>query len=260
MPRLYAVCCTPYAALCSMLCSMLRSHGAQHAMLTTIHVSVSGDDSGAGTEADPLASCRAAVERLPAAAAAGRHVLVKFGAGTFVLNSSTACGSVQWNSNSSSSLSLTFAGDPAGGTHFDASNMLDAALLQPVTEPRITQLLNPAAKSKLLVMSLPSRPKTLEWDRRPLFSSVWPNPGVGTGFAYVRKVLDRGSYYFRGRSSWPEPHVHVCMGDNKSTIASPCGGNISLAQQPTGNWVAEMAAGAGFGALTVVGYLANVSH
>ena len=47
------------------------------------------------------------------------------------------------------------------------------------------------------------------------------------------------------------------MGDDKSTIASPCGGNISIAEQPAGDWAAEMAAGPGFGAVTVTGYLAN---
>lgn len=224
--------------------------------VNTLYVSVNGSDSAAGTNpAVALSSCAAAVVRLAALSADGGPAKVQFGPGRFVLNASTACGSVKWNG--STTATLTFAGDPDGGTQFDASSLLDATMLKPVDEPRIARLVNPAAKSKLLVMPLASKPTTLEWGGRPLFSSVWPNPQVGTGVAYVRKVLDRGSYYYKGRSSWPEPHPHVCMGDNKSTIASPCGANISIAEQPTGDWEAEMAAGPGFGSVTVVGYLAN---
>lgn len=47
------------------------------------------------------------------------------------------------------------------------------------------------------------------------------------------------------------------QGDNKSTLASPCGANISLAEQPTGDWASEFAAGPGFGNIEVAGYLAN---
>jgi hypothetical protein len=222
----------------------------------TLYVSVNGSDSAVGTSAaTPLASCAAAVKKLGALAADGGAAAVHFAPGTYVLNGSTACGSVQWNG--SATATLTFAGDPGGGTQFDASSLLDATQLQPVSDPHVAKLINPAAKGKLLVMPLAGTPTTLEWGGRPLFASVWPNPQVGTGVAYVRRVLDKGSYYFPGRSSWPQPHPHVCMGDNKSTIASPCGANISIAEQPTGDWEAEMAAGPGFGAVTVVGYLAN---
>jgi hypothetical protein len=225
--------------------------------INTLYVSVNGSDSASGTNpATSLSSCAAAVAKLAALLEGDTGpAKVQFGPGRFVLNGSTACGLVKWNG--SATAMLTFAGDPGGGTLFDASSLLDATLLKPVKEPRITRLVNPAATAKLLAMPLANKPTTLEWDGRPLFSSVWPNPQVGTGVAYVRKVLDRGSYYYKGRSSWPQPHPHVCMGDNKSTIASPCGANISIAEQPAGDWEAEMAAGPGFGSVTVVGYLAN---
>jgi hypothetical protein len=226
------------------------------AAITTLHVAADGSDSlGTGTAAAPLASCKAAVSKLAAACGGGGPCTVRFGPGMYALNSSTACGAVNWNG--SAARPLVFAGDPAGGTHFDAMALLDPTQLSPVTEPRIVKLINPAARGKLLVMPLPGEPSTLEWGGVPMHSSVWPNPQVGTGVAYVRKVLDRGSYYYPGRSNWSVPHPHICIGDNKSTIAHPCGGNISLAEQPTGDWRAEMAAGPGFGAVKVTGYLAN---
>ncbi len=51
----------------------------------------------------------------------------------------------------------------------------------------------------------------------------------------------------------------MCTGDQKSTAAAPCGANISLAGDadgtlPTGDWVAEMAAGPGFGSVKISGY------
>eukprot|EP01051_Picozoa_sp_SAG22_P008107 SAG22_NODE_600_length_8677_cov_18.222429_5_plen_687_part_00 len=223
---------------------------------TILHVAVDGSDSNTGTAASPLASCKAAVSKLAAACSGSAPCTVRFASGIYVLNSTTACGTVSWNG--SEARPLLFAGDPAGGTHFDAMALLDSALLKPVTEPRILKLINPAAKGKLLVMPLPVAPSgLLEWGGVPMHSSVWPNPHVGTGMAYVRKVFDRGSYYYPGRSNWSVPHPHVCLGDKKSTIVHPCGGNVSIVEQPTGDWVAEMAAGPGFGAIKVAGYLAN---
>eukprot|EP01050_Picozoa_sp_SAG11_P023118 SAG11_NODE_4559_length_1851_cov_1.934932_2_plen_418_part_00 len=224
---------------------------------STLFVSTKGSDTtGDGTAASPLASCAGAVAKLGALAKAGQPVIVQFAPGTYLLNGSTACGSVRWDG--SEAAPLVFAGDPAGGTQFDASSRLDASQLQPVTEPRISALVNPRAQGMLLVMPLDTKPSTLEWDGRPLFSSVFPNPEVGTGVAYVRKIFDRGAYYFKGRSSWPSParRMHVCMGDDKSNHTHPCGGNISIAEQPSGNWSAEMAAKIS-PPPTVVGYLAN---
>ena len=226
---------------------------AAAALPTTLHVAPHGSDSAPGTADAPLATCAAAVAQLQART--GSAVTIRFAPGTHALNSSTACGTVRWNGTAAAP--LVFAGDPTGGTVFDAMELLDATQLAPVTEARITKIINPSARGKLLVMPMAAAPSMLEWGSRPLFQSVYPNPQVGTGVAYVRKVLDKGAYYFRGRSAWPEPHCHVCLGDNKSTLAHPCGANISLAEQPTGDWTAEMAAGPGFGALTVQGYLAN---
>ena len=48
------------------------------------------------------------------------------------------------------------------------------------------------------------------------------------------------------------------QGDERSTIASPCGGNISLFQQPTGDWAAEQKAIGS--AITATGYFDNDWH
>ena len=152
--------------------------GSSHTV--ALDVSTNGSDAtGDGTATSPLGSCAGAVAKLGGLETAGGPVTVKFAPGTYMLNSSTACGSVRWAG--SAVAPLVFSGDPAGGTRFDASSALDASELQPVTEPRISALINPTAQGKLLVMPLAAEPSTLEWNGRPLFSSVFPNPEVGTG-------------------------------------------------------------------------------
>ena len=83
---------------------------------------------------------------------------------------------------------------------------------------------------------------------------VWHN--VGVAHVAVRRVNDPGAVWAAGRTKGPRPHCHICLGSAKSTAEAPCGANITISTQPTGDWVAEMSAGAGFGGLKLSGYLA----
>jgi parallel beta-helix repeat protein len=87
------------------------------------------------------------------------------------------------------------------------------------------------------------------FDSRSVVCS-WPNTGLG----YVLEVLDKGAVWASGRTKGPRPHCHVCEGNAKSTVAALCGANVSLSEQPTGDWAAEMVAGPGFGGVSVSGY------
>lgn len=130
-----------------------------------------------------------------------------------------------------------------------------------VTNATVRALLNPGAVDKVYELPIPasvgwttSAGGQLVMNRVPLRSSVWPNRGL----AYVRKVFDVGAVYCQGRTKGPPPACHVCEGSTKSTPDAPCGANISLNEQPRGDWVRELAAGPGFGhAVTVRGYLNN---
>ena len=124
-----------------------------------------------------------------------------------------------------------------------------------VTDPAIKRILNPAAKERILVMQIPNGTWSggqLDWNGVPLTPSVWPNQGLG----YVKRVNDVGAIWAEGRTKGPRPHCQVCLGNNKSTASAPCGGNISLAELPRGDWAAELNAGAGFGNAKLSGYLA----
>ena len=90
----------------------------------------------------------------------------------------------------------------------------------------------------------------LEWNGVPLTYSHWPNTGLG----YARKVFDKGAVYADGRTKGPKPKCHLCENGATSTQTAPCGANISFAEQPSGNWAAEMKAGPGFGAVSISGY------
>ena len=140
---------------------------------------------------------------------------------------------------------------------FDATSWLDAASLKPISNPAITALTNPAARGKILQLSVPAASAysggQLLWNRVPLTPSVWPN----SGFGYVRRVFDSGAVYNQGRTKGRRPRCRVCLGSRKSTPASPCGANISLAEQPAGDWAAELDAGPGFGAARLSGYLSS---
>lgn len=71
-------------------------------------------------------------------------------------------------------------------------------------------------------------------------------------------MFDVGAIYAQGRTKGPPPVMHVCTGTEKSTPQRPCGANISLATQPTGDWSAELSAGPGFGSdVLLTGYLEN---
>eukprot|EP01052_Picozoa_sp_SAG31_P054482 SAG31_NODE_14529_length_799_cov_1.306268_1_plen_65_part_10 len=62
-------------------------------------------------------------------------------------------------------------GASKGCTHFDASELLDASQLKPVSDPKILKLINPSAKGKMLVMPMAAAPSTLEWNGVPLTPS-----------------------------------------------------------------------------------------
>lgn len=134
---------------------------------------------------------------------------------------------------------------------------LDASQLKPVSDPKVLELIHPGAKGKVLVMPMTAAPGTLEWNGVPLTPSVWPNEGLG----YVERVNDVGAVWASGRTKGPRPHCHVCKDGAKSTAAAPCGANISVAGDassvlPKGDWMAELAAGPGFGGVTTSGYFA----
>lgn len=144
-----------------------------------------------------------------------------------------------------------------GTTLFDASVPLDASQLKPVSDPKVVRLINPNARGKVLVMPMAAAPGTLEWNGIPLTPSVWPNKGLG----YVAAVNDVGAVWAAGRTKGRRPHCHVCEGGAKSTVASPCGANVSVAGDasnvlPKGDWMAEIAAGPGFGGVSASGYFA----
>jgi hypothetical protein len=187
-------------------------------------------------------------------------VEVEFLAGTYPLTTATACGTVGLRGTATSP--VVFRGAGAHGsaedaTIFDATSLLDASGLRPVSNATVLALINPAAKGKLLELSIPAAMGytggLLEWNRVPLTPSVWPDKGLG----YVRRVFDEGAVWAAGRTKGPPPHCQVCYGSNTSTPSAPCGGNISLAQQPTGDWEAELAAGPGFGQVELTGYFNN---
>jgi hypothetical protein len=217
---------------------------------TVVFVAPHGSDSASGLSATtPLASCAGAVRVVSAlypSSAAPAGVEVRFGAGTYTLNDDTACGTVSFKATQQRPVLFTAA---EGATViFDASSELNATRLQPVTDPTMRALLNPAARDDIRQLRLPTSTGWaagghLVMDGVPLRPSVWPNKGLG----YIRKVFDQGA----SRTGWVGPPpvmpLHVCTGDEHSTHDQPCGANVSLAEQPTGNWAAEMAAGPGFG-------------
>ena len=231
------------------------------------------DTTGDGTtNASAFATCAKAVAvltALPTPLPVG-GVEVNFAAGTYALTTATACGTIAGLRGTAHS-PVVFRGATAtggaagtstgitGGTTFDATSSLNASQLRPVSNVSVAALVNPAAKGKLLELYLPpdvpwSGGGGLEWNGTPLFASVWPNEGLG----YVRRVFDQGAVYAEGRTKGPKPHCHVCLGTNKSTAAAPCGANVSLAEQPGGDWEAELAAGPGFGGgVAISGYFSN---
>ena len=230
-----------------------------------IYVSPTGNDKANGkSPATALASCSAAVhlikslatEQLPPGG-----VEVHFAAGSYPLTSATTCGELA-NIQGTMAAPIVFAGAGAHSgmgsvTIFDATSQLDASLLRPISNTKIAALINPAARGKVLELSVPASSGysggQLLWNQVPLTPSVWPNTGLG----YVRRVFDAGAVYAEGRTKGPRPRCHVCLGSNKSTPAAPCGGNISLAEQPGGDWASELTAGPGFGSVTLSGYLNN---
>jgi hypothetical protein len=124
-----------------------------------------------------------------------------------------------------------------------------------VINSTVRALLNPSARDKIMAMPIPKSVLPLgqlEWNGVPLTYSSYPNSGL----EYVRKVWDAGAVYADGRTKGPKPKCQVCEGGAKSTATAPCGANISLAEQPTGNWTAEMAAGPGYGGVSISGYMA----
>ena len=237
----------------ALLCPLLRGAAASQLVL---HVSPNGSDAASGSASAPLASCAGAVGAMQAALNQSGlpegGVEVRFARGTYPLTANTSCGTLSFKGTEASPIVFRGSGAP-GSVIFDGSEELDSAGLGAVTNATVLPLLNPAAKGKVKVLHVGSKwgGGELSWNGVPLTSSQWPNQGLG----YVRKVLDAGAIYADGRTKGPKPHCHVCLGDNKSTAAAPCGANISLLQQPTGDWEAELAAGPGFGSLTLSGYL-----
>eukprot|EP01043_Picozoa_sp_COSAG02_P051134 COSAG02_NODE_5346_length_4413_cov_3.874594_3_plen_315_part_00 len=223
---------------------------------TAIFVSPTGSDTNSGlSPSSPLASCAEAVRRISATLQDGhdKSFDIQFAAGTYAVNHSTACGAVRFRATEKSPIIFR----PADGAEvkFDACKRLDVSLLRPVTNPAVRRLLNPAARDSIRQLPISTDSGwnvggTLVWNGVPMRPSVWPNTGLG----YVRKVFDQGA----AREGWkgPPPKVGVCIGSEKSTHDYPCGANVSLAEQPTGDWVAEMQAGPGFGEhVTMQGYL-----
>jgi parallel beta-helix repeat protein len=221
-----------------------------------LHVAPNGSDASAGTDpAQPLQSCAGAMIAIGAfnSSVPAGGIEVRFASGTYPLRANTTCGTLQLKGTEERPVVLR----AVGSVTFDGGAHLDATGLSAVTNATVLPLLNPSAKTKIKVLHVPGGNGTwnggdLSWNGKPLTSSRWPNTGQG----YVRKVLDPGAVYTDGRTKGPRPHCSVCQGDNKSTAAAPCGANISLLEQPTGNWQAELEAGDGFGSLSLNGYLA----
>ena len=243
-----------------LLCPLVVSSSLQ-----TIYVSPNGSDA-TGTGQSPstaLASCAGAVKKLLSNDFRRRSeglegsggVEVLFLAGTYPLNSNTTCGTVSFRGTEAAP--LIFRGEAPGAVTFDGTGAIDTSGLRPISDASIAALVNPRAKGKVLELPLPADAGwagggQLEWNGVPLTPSVWPNHGLG----YVRRVFDKGAVYAEGRTKGPKPRCHLCEGTNVSTAAAPCGANISLAEQPLGDWAAEMAAGPGFGGISVSGYFA----
>ena len=161
-----------------------------HMKPLALHVHPAGCDGASGAADAPLRTCAAAMARLkanPPPAGATVH----FAAGLHTLNASTSCGNVSLHGSKAAPFTLT--GDPAGGTVFDGTQLLDATLLAPVRNATVAALINPQAKGKVMVMPLATKPKTLEWDGIPMTESIWPNPSEGSGLGYVQRVFDKGA-------------------------------------------------------------------
>lgn len=241
--------------------AVMFSAGAASTPPVVLHVSPEGKDTNSGaSNASALASCAGAVRAISALANGSSvppgGVVVQFWPGTYPLLSNTTCGTLEFKGTEESPLVFRGVDDPSRVV-FDGGQHLDSTGLAAVTNTTVLPLLNPAAKGKIKVLHIPGGNGTwgggdLSWNGVPLTSSRWPNTGLG----YVQKVLDPGAVYASDRAKGPRPHCQVCQGDNKSTSAAPCGANISLLQQPTGDWQAEISAGPGFGHLTLSGYLA----
>jgi hypothetical protein len=238
---------------------------------TVIHVSPDGDDTHSGAADQPLATCAAAVKkvaRLRAVAAAaglaagqgggggaGGATEVLFAPGTYPLTSATACGSISVAASEAAPLVLRGGAGAGEAVTFDGTQSLDTSTLKPVSDATVRALLNPVARDKILAMPIPNNTWSggqLDWNGVPLTPSVWPNHGLG----YVRHVNDVGAVWASGRTKGPRPHCHICVGGAKSTPAAPCGGNVTLSTQPTGDWEREMSAGPGFGNVRASGYMA----
>eukprot|EP01043_Picozoa_sp_COSAG02_P036982 COSAG02_NODE_2747_length_8108_cov_3.195405_7_plen_517_part_00 len=245
---LAAACCCSYWIATSVASDTLAPYyglSAAQARPLELRVHPAGDDRNSGVAGAPLRTCAAAIARLKAAAPSA-GAIVRFAAGLYELNATTSCGNVSLHGTAPAPFVL--AGDPSGGTRFDGAQLLDATLLAPVRNATIQALINPAAKGKILVMPLSAKPKTLEWDARPLTESIWPNPTDGSGLGYVQRVYDKGAAW---APDGHKPGVPKPIG----TRANPVGANFSVSEQPTGNWQAEMNAGPGFGgAVYVKGY------
>jgi hypothetical protein len=223
-----------------------------------LYVAPSGDDGNSGGSAgSALATCAGAVSQLnkllKTSGLPHGGVEVRFSAGQYPLNKSTTCGSVTLRGTAESPIVFR----AVAGVIFDAAKTLDTAALAPVTNQTVAALINPDAKDKVMVMPIS---KSSGWSggqllsgNTPLTASIWPNPDAGLG--YVRKVFDKGAVYAQGRTKGPKPECHLCTGGAKSTTAAPCGANISLVQQPKGDWQAELDAGPGFGDVRLEGYL-----
>ena len=219
-----------------------------------IHVATNGSDSNSGTPTAPLATCAAAVKRVPNPIPDG-GVEIQFSPGRYPLNANTSCGEVSFIGTAQSPVVFRGLGGP-GSVVFDATQNLDTTAMGPVRNATIRKLLHPTAHDAIVALPVPVSAGwgggQLEWNDVPLMASVWPN----TGHGYVRKVFDRGAVYADGRTKGPKPRCTICQGSDVSTAARPCGANISLLEQPGGDWAAELEAGPGFGDLVLNGYLA----
>ena len=146
---------------------------------------------------------------------------------------------------------------PGGSVRFDASAGLDVSGLGPISNASIAAIVQPSARGKVLELAVPASAGwtggSLEWQGTVLTPSTWPNTGLG----YVRRVHDVGAVWAAGRTIGPKPVCHPCKADQRSTKAAPCGANVSLAEQPNGDWAAELELGPGFGDVSVSGYFAS---
>ena len=260
------MCSATATALVALLVMLLvlRPATAAAAAGHFIFVSPTGSDANSGVSpAAALATCAAAVRMIegfvgPSGQPPPGGIQVVFAAGKYRLTPSTACGVVSVRGTDAAPLIFRAAGGE-GTLLFDGATALDTAALAPVTNATVRALLNPAATTSVRALPVAAasgwtgQGQMLQWGDRPLTPSVWPNTGLG----YVKKIYDSGAVYCPGRTKGPLPVCGICTGPQRSTPATPCGANFSVAVAPTGEWERELRAGPGFGGKQVVleGYL-----